>query len=145
MDRRSFVITVMSSLTVGRATAKQPRLITPRYAYAAARSGSMLLIDIRTPREWCETDIATVAHPLDMRARHFRRKLLALADGQHNRSVGLICASGVRSGALADTLRKTGWPNVADVQGGMSGSWWYDGWLDQGLPVQKFCYLADKV
>lgn len=130
---------------VGQGAAIQPRLITPRYAYAAARSGRLLLIDIRTPREWCETGIATVAHPLDMHARHFRRKLLALADGQHNRSVGLICASGVRSGVLAEALRKTGWPNVADVQGGMSGSWWYDGWLDQGLPVRKFCHLADKV
>lgn len=130
---------------VGQGAANQPRQITPRYAYAAARSGRLLLIDIRTPREWCETGIATVAHPLDMRVRHFRRKLLKLADGQQSRFVGLTCANGVRSGALAEALRKTGWPIVADVQGGMSGSWWYDGWLDQGLPLRKFCYLADKV
>lgn len=128
-----------------RVAENQPRLITPRYANTAARSGSMLLIDIRTPGEWCETGIATVAHPLDMRARHFRRKLLALADGQHNRFVGLICATGGRSGALAEALRKTGWPNVADVQGGMSGSWWHDGWIDLGLPIRKFCLTADKV
>lgn len=145
MDRRTFVVAAVSSLTAGQSTARRPRLITPRTAYEAALSGRMLLIDIRTPREWCETGIATLAHPLDMHGRHFRRKLLQLAGGQRDRFIGLICASGGRSDALAEALFRTGWQNVADVQGGMSGSWLHDGWNDLGLPVRKFCPLADKV
>lgn len=145
MDRRTFVATAVSSLTASQSTARRPRLIAPRAAYEAARSGRMLLIDIRTPREWCETGITKVAHPLDMHGRHFRSKLLRLAGGHQERSIGLICTSGARSDALAEALFRTGWQNVGDVQGGMSGSWLHNGWIDLGLPVRKFCPLADKV
>lgn len=103
-------------------------------AHAAARSGAVTLIDIRRPDEWARTGIGQGARPLDMRDPAFTQKLLALV-GNPDAPVALICARGVRSRGLANSLTSAGFTHIIDVPEGMLGSGAGQGWLAAGLPV----------
>jgi rhodanese-related sulfurtransferase len=104
-------------------------------AYAAARSGEVVLVDIRRPSEWAETGIGEGAAPMDMRRGDFVERLTELTGGDSSRVIALICARGVRSRRMAQQLRDAGFSNVIDVPEGMLGSGAGPGWLARGLPV----------
>jgi rhodanese-related sulfurtransferase len=106
-------------------------------AYAQAKAGKIILIDIRTPEEWSETGVATVAKTLDMRRDDFVTVLDRLLGGDRSKPVALICARGVRSSQLSRTLRQAGYSQVIDVPEGMLGSYAGPGWLSRDLPVSR--------
>jgi rhodanese-related sulfurtransferase len=103
-------------------------------AHAAARAGTVTLIDIRRPDEWATTGIGEGAIPLDMRDPAFPQKLRALV-ASPDAPIALICARGVRSRHLAERLAQAGFTNIIDVPEGMLGSGAGPGWLAAGLPV----------
>ena len=104
-------------------------------AYQRARSGDLLLVDIRQPREWAATGSPEGAHRLDLRRPDFLDQLSVLANGDRNRPIALICASGGRSARTARVLTDAGFANVLDVSEGMHGSSAGPGWLARGLPI----------
>ncbi len=104
-------------------------------AHQQAVSGEILLLDIRTPREWKATGVAEGAAPLDMRREDFVDVLDELADGDRTAAIALICARGVRSARLSNRLSAAGFSNIIDVPEGMLGSAAGPGWLRAGLPV----------
>lgn len=106
-------------------------------AYAAATAGDLLLIDIRRPDEWKASGSAGPAHRLDMRREDFTQALLALAKGDRDAPIAVICAKGVRSARLAARLRDAGFTHVSDVAEGMFGSAAGPGWIARGLPVTR--------
>ena len=112
-------------------------ILTPVEAHARALSGEITLIDIRRPDEWAATGVGEGAHPLDMRSEDFAARLTRLAGGR-NQPVAVICARGVRSRRLAETLRQAGFSDILDVPEGMSGSRAGPGWVGRGLPVTPF-------
>ncbi|WP_425080347.1 rhodanese-like domain-containing protein [Ruegeria arenilitoris] len=105
-------------------------------AYQQAVSGDVLLVDIRTPREWQTTGVGQGAHPLDMRRDDFEQALAQLTGGDRNAPVALICARGVRSARLSNRLTEAGFTNIMDVPEGMLGSAAGPGWVRAGLPVE---------
>ncbi|WP_037311907.1 rhodanese-like domain-containing protein [Ruegeria halocynthiae] len=105
-------------------------------AHQQAQAGDILLVDIRTPREWQATGVAQGAHPLDMRRDDFEQALTTLTGGRRDAPVALICARGVRSARLSNRLTEAGFTNVIDVPEGMLGSAAGPGWVRAGLPVQ---------
>nr|WP_217353244.1 rhodanese-like domain-containing protein [Ruegeria atlantica] len=105
-------------------------------AYQQAVSGDVLLVDIRTPREWKTTGVGQGAHPLDMRRDDFEQALAQLTGGDRNAPVALICARGVRSARLSNRLTEAGFTNIIDVPEGMLGSAAGPGWVRAGLPVE---------
>ncbi|WP_299663963.1 rhodanese-like domain-containing protein [uncultured Ruegeria sp.] len=107
-------------------------------AHQKAVAGDILLVDIRTPREWRATGIGQGAQPLDMRREDFVQALAQLTDGNTSAPVALICARGVRSARLSNQLTKAGFTNVIDVPEGMLGSAAGPGWVRAGLPVEAF-------
>jgi len=111
--------------------------LSVKEAHHQAVSGDILLVDIRTPREWQATGIGTGAHPLDMRREDFEQVLAQLVDGNRDAPVALICARGVRSARLSNRLTEAGFTNVIDVPEGMLGSAAGPGWVRAGLPVQR--------
>ena len=124
----------------------QYRLIPEAYAGAAltvaqahdkAIAGDILLIDIRTPREWKATGIPQGALPLDMRRSDFEQALRELAKGDPTRPVAVICARGVRSARLSNQLSQAGFGNIIDVPEGMLGSAAGPGWIGSNLPVER--------
>lgn len=107
-------------------------------AHQQAVSGDILLVDIRTPREWQATGIGQGAQPLDMRREDFNEALMRLTNGDPAKPVALICARGVRSARLSNQLTEAGFTNIIDVPEGMLGSAAGPGWVRVGLPVEAF-------
>lgn len=107
-------------------------------AHRQALSGDILLVDIRTPREWRATGVGEGAQPLDMRRDDFVQALTQLAKGDQTALVALICARGVRSARLSNQLTEAGFTNIIDVPEGMFGSAAGPGWVRTGLPVEAY-------
>ncbi|WP_146344270.1 rhodanese-like domain-containing protein [Phaeobacter marinintestinus] len=107
-------------------------------AHAVALDGSVLLIDIRTPKEWRQTGVGEGAQPLDMRRNDFVDALSRLSGGDTHQPIALICARGVRSARLSRRLTDAGFTSIIDVPEGMLGSGAGPGWLATGLPVNPW-------
>lgn len=116
---------------------EQPRL-TVAQAFAAARAGDVLLVDIRTPQEWRSTGVPVGSHQIDMRREDFMAALQDLAGGDVTAPVALICARGGRSARMTQALAEAGFVNVVDVPEGMLGSQAGAGWIRSNLPVARW-------
>ena len=88
-------------------------------AMKKAEQGDLLLLDIRSPQEWKETGVGTVAKKISMHEKGFLQKLDALIDNDKSAPIALICAVGGCSNWLQGELQKRGYTNVIDVSEGM--------------------------
>lgn len=111
--------------------------LTPPEAHQKAKSGELLLIDIRRPDEWAKTGSGQHAVRLDMRRSDFIEALDQLVKGDRTRAIAVICARGVRSQRMRRRLHDAGFVNVIDVPEGMLGSRAGPGWLKRGLPTRS--------
>lgn len=113
-------------------------------AFAAARCGRLLLVDIRTPAEWRQTGvpagaacICLTAGPGQVRSA-FVAEIERLVDGDRTRPIALVCRTGGRTAFARQLLRAQGFAHVFDVAEGMIGSDFGPGWLARGLPVEPW-------
>lgn len=113
----------------------QAATLTPPEAFEAAAAGDIILIDIRRPDEWAKTGSPQGGHRVDLRDDDFADRLAALADGNKDAPIALICARGVRSARTSNILVEAGFTNIIDVPEGMLGSNAGPGWLNRGLPL----------
>jgi rhodanese-related sulfurtransferase len=104
-------------------------------AFEKVTNGELLLLDIRSPQEWKETGVASVAKKVSMHERGFLQKLDALIGGDKSKPIALICRTGNRSARMQYELTKRGYSNVIDVYEGMAGSRNGPGWIKRGLPI----------
>ncbi len=144
--RRAFVLAGAGAATLAVAGAGSWRIVnrtaaagaagtlTPAEAHRSARTGDIVLIDIRRPEEWAATGVPEGAVPIDMRRDDFAAALRA-ATGGEARPVAVICARGVRSRRTAAAMAAAGIGEVLDVPEGMLGSAAGPGWLARGLPT----------
>lgn len=108
-------------------------------AFAQMRAGDIVLIDVRSPREWRQTGVpagaktVTIHHPRG--ASGFLADILKAVGGDKSRPVALICASGVRSSRGKRILEANGFTQVHDVPEGMLGRSDLPGWLARELPT----------
>jgi len=107
----------------------------PDAAHRAAVAGDIILIDIRRPEEWLQTNIAQGAIALDMREENFVPTLTALRRANPDTPIALICRTGNRTGYVTSALAKQGFPGLVDVNEGMMGGSNGPGWLNRGLPT----------
>jgi len=114
--------------------------ITVRDAYAAVQRGEMVLIDIRAPKEWQQSGIASVAEPITMYqpTSAFLSKINAVMEKRSSKTIALICAKGGRTLFLQRKLKKLGYTNILNVTGGMFGTNRHVGWLGAKLPIRKW-------
>lgn len=117
--------------------ASQAAALTPDAAHQAALAGEVILIDIRRPDEWNRTGSPEGGHRVDLRVPDFADQLAALAAGNKDAPIALICARGVRSARTSNVLAAAGFTNIIDVPEGMLGSGAGPGWIARGLPVEK--------
>lgn len=117
-----------------QAATHSPRMSVAE-AHAASKQGDILLVDIRTRREWRETGIAQTALPISMHESSFIEKLDKAISENPGKPVALICAAGVRSNFLRERLLARGYKDVIDVPEGMMGSRAGPGWINSGLPI----------
>ena len=115
--------------------------IDARTAYALAQAGKLLIIDIRRPSEWGKTGLPTPSAGISLQnsLRKIRRgcpdNVLDALDGNKDRPIALICASGGRSAWAVGLLQETGFSRIHDISEGMFGNGKAPGWLAHNLPV----------
>ncbi len=129
----STVLVMLTLIFAASASADSATVMGVEQARNAANNKSMILVDIRRPEEWRESGVGDVAHPLDMTDPGFVRDLMKLRNANPAAQLGLICATGARSRALASYLVRNGLKDVVDVSAGMHGR---GGWLAKKLPVK---------
>jgi rhodanese-related sulfurtransferase len=117
--------------------------LTAPEAWAQAKAGKLILIDVRSPGEWRQTGIPkgakaiTIHDPGGMTA--FVAKVKAAVGDDRSVRIGLICAAGIRSHRAQAMLRLAGFTNVDNVREGMMGrSADTPGWLRRSLPTQRW-------
>ena len=106
-----------------------------REANDAARAGTLVLLDIRTPEEWRDTGIPQGALALDAETPGFEVRLAGLRLDHPGKRIALIDRSGALSAATRTKLAGRGWRDIVAVRGGMLGP---GGWLAERLPVTAY-------
>lgn len=136
---RSLLVTFMVFFS-SFALAAEPLKMSVDEAHQKALAGEILLLDIRTPKEWRETGVGEGAIPLTMHqpGKDLLAALEAKTGGDTAKPVALICATGGRSAWLQGQLASLGYSQIIDVSEGMLGrSGAGPGWIKQGLPVSR--------
>lgn len=112
-----------------------PASLSVREAYEAARSGEIILVDIRSAAEWADTGLPQGAVPLDVDATAFDVRLAGLRLDHPGKRIVLIDRTGAQAIAVAQKLAGRGWRELAGVRGGILGP---GGWLAEKLPVMAY-------
>lgn len=86
-----------------------------------------LIIDVRETAEWSAGHIANARH---IALGHLSKRLSEI-DKFKDKPVVMVCASGNRSGSACSTLKKAGFQQVFNLDGGMRA------WGEAGLPMTK--------
>jgi rhodanese-related sulfurtransferase len=101
--------------------------IIPLDAFEIIKNGDAVLIDVR---ELSEVRLEKI--PLDRVLNHpmsvIMERMPYISKDQH---IILICQGGVRSVKVANLLNRQGYPDVANLEGGISL------WKAQGLPIES--------
>lgn len=101
--------------------------ITPLKALEAVKSGEAILLDVREEYEWKNRSIAldnVLYHPMSA----IIERLKHIPD---NTGIIVVCTSGERSSKIANLLNRQGFPDVANLDGGIKE------WIKQGLPYES--------
>ena len=121
------------------AAADGPRL-DAQTAYSMSATGSLTLVDVRTPAEWRADGIPNGAIPVSLNGvggrPAFLQGILELVGGDRDRPLAMICNTGVRSSAAQALLRRNGFTRVYDISEGMHGGVHGAGWKAEGLPLE---------
>lgn len=115
-------------------------IISAPAARTAAITGDVVIVDVRSPREWRDTGVAEGALTVTIHNRDgaagFVAEMVKAVGGDKSKPVALICAAGVRSARALKILADAGFTHIQNVSEGMLGR--PDagpGWLKRGLPV----------
>jgi rhodanese-related sulfurtransferase len=111
------------------------RALSARETHDAARAGTILLLDVRTPEEWRDTGLPQGAIALDAETPGLEVRLAGLRLDHPGKRIALIDRSGALSSSLRDKLAGRGWREIVTVRGGMLGP---GGWLAEKLPVTAY-------
>ena len=128
-------------LIAAPAFADGPVVIDVPTAQSRVASGEMTLIDVRSPAEWRKTGVARGSTPVTIHRpggmAGFVAATARAVDGDRDRPVAVICATGRRSTLAAEALREAGFANVLNVREGMMGNRTDGpGWIGRKLPVE---------
>ncbi|MEM9683742.1 MAG: rhodanese-like domain-containing protein, partial [Pseudomonadota bacterium] len=101
------------------------KIISAPTAQKRLSAGELILIDIRSPKEWSETGVPMGARAITMHnpkgKRAFLEAIKTAVNGNQSQEIALICAVGGRSRWAQGFLTKHGFTNVTDVSEGMLG------------------------
>ena len=119
------------------------RLMSILEAQKRVSTGTLLLIDVRSPGEWRDTGLATGAVPISIHREDgiegFVSEVRDRTNGNPLRQIALICASGIRSARAARALNKAGYARIFNVREGMRGNLKDGpGWLKRSLPLKNW-------
>lgn len=122
-------------------------IISANEAYDLSVKNQLMVIDIRSPKEWAESGLPRGARTITMHNPQGKKAFLeairdvVAEDTAH--PIALICAVGGRPRGAQRFLAENGFSNVSDISEGMFGCGkGKPGWLKRNLPTQP-CPIAD--
>ncbi len=136
------VMAVFGCITLARPLVAQPEgaVISAAEALRLAQRGDLIVIDVRSPREWRDTGVpehaqtVTIHHPEGLTG--FVAEVANVVGPDKERPIALICARGNRSSVGAKALRQAGFRRILNVREGLFGNGEDGpGWLGRGLPT----------
>lgn len=103
--------------------------VSPAEAASRVAAGTAVLIDVREPDEWKDgvAEPALLCSFSDLRGARAQWK--SVLEANRDKELIVYCASGARSGIVADMLRREGF-KVVNAGG-------FGGWRGAGLPVRQ--------
>lgn len=134
------LLTLAPAFVAGAASAGEAPVIAADEAAKQAAAGELLVIDVRSPREWHQTGVpkgsrqVTIHNPGGLAA--FVEAVKATVGGDLDKPVAMICATGNRSTIASQALGEAGFTHVLNIREGMFGSTYGKGWLERGLPLE---------
>ncbi len=132
---------LMGTLALATAVAGEGGVITADAAAERAAAGEILVIDVRSPREWRQTGVAKGARQVTIHdpggLPGFVEAVKAAIGGDLGKPIAVICATGNRSTLAQRVLAKAGFTGVLNIKEGMLGGPNGPGWLPRGLPVES--------
>jgi rhodanese-related sulfurtransferase len=153
LNRRSLLcltlgtVLLPGTLPFAALAAEEPEILTAPEAFQKVSAGELILIDVRSRKEWRETGIPRGALAISIHDPRgevgFLEKVRAAIGEKPGRPVATICAAGVRSDRTQTWLRQAGYAPVLNVREGMLGRWRpfepaQPGWLKRGLPTEPW-------
>lgn len=138
--RHAYAPFLFAALLLAACLSEAGPTLSAAEAHERARSGDLVLIDIRTPQEWRQTGVAAGAARIDMRnpkgPQGFVEAVLAQVQGNRDVPIALICRTGNRTTYMQKVLEDQGFTRVYNVKEGMAGSAAGPGWIKRGLPIE---------
>ena len=137
------LLSMLAILVAAMLTAAGPaaagEILTAPEAYKRAKAGEIVLIDVRSAREWRQTGVPAGAKQVTIHqgAQGFLNGILMATGGDRAKPIALICARGNRSARARRFLEASGFTNVHDVSEGMVGRGDTPGWLARKMPTEK--------
>lgn len=104
-------------------------------AHDMMASGELIVIDIRSRQEWLQSGLAEGAWPISLHEPDFGARLQAAQQAAGGAQIGLICATGGRTGHVMRALRQAGVSGFVDIPEGMMGAASGPGWIAARLPL----------
>lgn len=141
---RLFIVIVFLGVALGFVTGASAGrelpegVISTPQAQTMSTRGEIILIDIRSPKEWKETGLPQGAVPVTVHRRDFVAAVLKIAEGDRAKTIALICATGGRSAMARRFLAKQGFTSIIDVSEGMLGNNLGPGWIRRGQPLSPY-------
>lgn len=137
---KAAVFVLLALLSAAAMPQPNDGIISAEEALAMARTGRVILIDIRTPDEWRQTGVpagaqrANASDPQGPAA--FLQNILDIVGDQRAQPIAIICRTGNRTTKARAYLMSKGFTEVYNVKEGVAGSDAGDGWLKRGLPTE---------
>ena len=107
--------------------------LSPKEAHSRYQNGDVLIVDVRTAKEWSSTGVADGAVKVTLQDPAFQEKINSLMALHPGAEIAFICRSGNRSMTAAKRLAPHIEGDVYNVTGGMLGT---NGWKASELPLE---------
>ena len=110
-------------------------------ALKAYKEDNLIVVDIRTEKEWKETGIIPNSILVSMHNNNYEEnsnfieQITTILEKHSKENIVFICASGARSEIVTNYFFKEGYQNVSHIPEGIIGKN-KDGWLFLGYPIK---------
>ena len=132
---RNLVSALIAWLLLSLAALADAPIISAPEAQAKLERGEIILLDIRSKKEWRETGVAKGAWPVSMHESDFAKRINAILAEYPPEQIAVMCAVGGRSKHITTLLKRKGITGVIDMSEGMMGNKRGPGWIARGLPI----------
>ena len=117
--------------------------ITINKAFNSYKKNELVIIDIRTVKEWKMTGVIPESYLINMHTEDFSEnpdflsEVKLVLNKYKNKNIAFICASGSRSEIVANYFIDKNYNNISHIPDGIVGKE-NNGWLYLGHPIKSY-------